>query len=122
MKANEIVAAIAMGLAMMTGTGIAEAAQPYDHRFVVSCRTESMKPILDCRDIIYTKWQERYEIGDIIAYRVWNDPNRYSWVAHKVMNTDGRNYITKGINNDYFDEPVYKGRIIGKVVRVDKRD
>ena len=102
----------------------------------MTCFTESMKPILDCRDIVLYKRLDKFEIfshkyvngeglgaernysyieneievGDIIIF--YYD----GLVVHRVIGKCEDGFITKGDNNWVSDGCIPYERIIGKVV------
>ncbi|MEJ2250809.1 MAG: hypothetical protein P8Y70_20045, partial [Candidatus Lokiarchaeota archaeon] len=61
---------------------------------------------------------KKYEIGDIIIYRLQNGLNVYHVVVGYKKLNDGRIYRTQGINNKDLDpNPVYEHQLVGQVVK-----
>lgn len=77
--------------------------------------TGSMEPEIAAGDVIVTKAQEGYEAGDIITYL---DEARGEYVTHRIVRTEGGNYITKGDANNAEDAPVAASAVVGKVISV----
>lgn len=79
--------------------------------------TGSMQPQIAAGDVIVTKAQENYEVGDIVTYL---DASRGDYVTHRIVSiTDDASFITKGDANNTEDlSPVPKSAVVGKVVSV----
>ena len=76
--------------------------------YYLKCRTWSMSPVFTCNDKLsgYKPTKEEIKIGDIIGFK---KPNNFEddifFVLHRVIDIDANNsFITKGDNNDFFDE------------------
>ncbi|MFW9970368.1 MAG: hypothetical protein ACFFDF_09225 [Candidatus Odinarchaeota archaeon] len=66
---------------------------------------------------------KKYEIGQIIVYKLENGLNVYHQVVGYTDTDSGRVYETQGINNKYPDsKEVYDHQIIGQVVKFSKQD
>ena len=73
----------------------------------------SMLPEIQVGDMVIVHEEESYKIGDIISYE--NDDE--ITVTHRIIDKDGKKYITKGDNNKFTDgEKVARKDIYGKVV------
>ncbi|MEJ2252516.1 MAG: hypothetical protein P8Y97_23005, partial [Candidatus Lokiarchaeota archaeon] len=61
---------------------------------------------------------KKYEVGDIIVYRLQSGVNIYHVVVSYEDNNYGRVYETQGINNKYPDsDRVYEHQLVGQVVK-----
>lgn len=61
---------------------------------------ESMEPTLSSHDLVVARHQDRYELGDVIVYRVPGDGLAAGeMVVHRIVGGDGVNgYLTRGDN------------------------
>ncbi len=75
--------------------------------------TGSMSDAINPNDIIITKSQKNYEIGDIVTYKTAGTP-----VTHRIIEETESGFITKGDANNTPDDEIEKESIIGKVVLV----
>ena len=79
--------------------------------------SNSMYPKLETGDLILVKERKNkdYQVGMIITYQ----PNMGTKpVTHEIIGRDGDVIITKGIDNDYNDDPINVDDVIGEVVNV----
>ena len=79
----------------------------------------SMFPTIKKGDkIIVEKIHGPILVNDIVLF-FENQNENYFFVAHRVIKIIGeRFYITKGDNNNNFDRPIRKQKILGKVVDI----
>lgn len=78
-------------------------------------KSGSMQPTLNIKDIIITKKEKEYYIGDIITYNV----NDEYFVTHRIVKRDEENFITKGDNNNCEDKESIKIEDVeGKVIAI----
>lgn len=79
--------------------------------------SNSMYPKLETGDLILVKERKNndYQVGMIITYqpKMGTKP-----VTHEIIGRDGDVIITKGIDNDYNDDPINVDDIIGEVVNI----
>ena len=75
-------------------------------------KTGSMQPTLKVDDMILIKKQNSYNLNDIVAYNV---NNKYL-VTHRIVDTNGNQYITKGDINNVNDTNINKSQVEGKVI------
>ena len=71
----------------------------------------SMTPFLKVNDIIIIKSCDEYKVNDVITYRT-----DYEYITHRIISIDDDVIITKGDANNVQDEPIYKNKIVGKMV------
>lgn len=71
----------------------------------------SMEPILKVGGILYYKTipLDDYKVDDILVYRI-PDHN----VSHRIVEINNNSFLTKGDVNEYLDNPVNIGQILGK--------
>ena len=77
--------------------------------------SESMKPDINANDLIFYK-KEKIEIiepGDIIVYKKQLNNDDEILVVHQLLSIDDDFAITKGINNEFPDEPFSTKSIVG---------
>ena len=67
---------------------------------VVRVSGESMEPTLSSRDLVVARHYDRYDVGDVIVYRVPGDGLAAGeMVVHRIVGGDGVNgYLTRGDN------------------------
>lgn len=79
--------------------------------------SNSMYPKLETGDLILVKERKNndYQVGMIITYqpKMGTKP-----VTHEIIGRDGDVIITKGIDNDYNDDPINVDDVIGEVVNI----
>ena len=76
--------------------------------------TGSMSGAIEPNDLIITRRQSDYTVGDIITFS-----SGTSSVTHRIISADGEGYRTKGDANNTADAlPVIKSDVIGKVVLI----
>lgn len=83
----------------------------------------SMEPVLSVDDLVFIRKTQDVEVGDIIVYQ-----SGHQLIIHRVIETDGDTFLTKGDANNVADEPVNRSSVkgvmvgsipfIGKIVRV----
>lgn len=71
----------------------------------------SMEPTLSINDLIITKKQNDYKVGDIIVFE-----NNDILTTHRIIEKNNKNIITKGDANNAEDKPINKNAIKGKLV------
>ena len=76
-------------------------------------QTGSMSGTIEPGDWIIIKDTKNVKIGDIITYRHSND-----FITHRVIESHGGTYVTKGDVNNTHDEPIDQSQIVGKVVKI----
>jgi len=80
---------------------------------VLMVNSGSMQTELQIGDIIVIKECESYEINDIITYKV----NDEYLVTHRIVGRNGRNFVTKGDNNNTIDSEIVTNEDIeGKII------
>jgi len=72
--------------------------------------SDSMEPVLSVNDLIMTKKQESYSVGDIIVYKSNNE-----LIIHRIVRVDQEKIVTKGDANDYEDKPINLNKVCGKL-------
>lgn len=60
----------------------------------------SMDPAYTSGDLVLVRPAERYDIGDVVAYR---NSDLQQVVLHRVVDVDGGRLVTKGDNNTWVD-------------------
>lgn len=79
--------------------------------------SNSMYPKLETGDLVLVKERKNkdYQVGMIITYqpKMGTKP-----VTHEIISRDGDVIITRGIKNDYDDDPINVNDIIGEVIDV----
>lgn len=75
-------------------------------------QTGSMKGTIDPGDWILIKDTKDVKVGDIVTYRSSN-----SFITHRIMESYGGTYVTRGDANNTNDEPIDQSQIVGKVVK-----
>lgn len=74
----------------------------------------SMADAIQPNDLIITKSQKTYEIGDIIMFESGS-----ATVTHRIIDRNAEGYITRGDANQTADEtPVPPEKVIGRVIAV----
>jgi signal peptidase I len=58
----------------------------------------SMQPRIHTGDLAVVRKQDSYQIGDVVAYRLQD-----ALILHRIVRTDGDQFIVKGDNNDFED-------------------
>ena len=76
-------------------------------------QTGSMSGTIEPGDWIVIKSTKDIKIGDIVTYRHSND-----FITHRVIESHGGTFVTKGDANNTHDEPIDKSQIVGKVVKI----
>lgn len=72
----------------------------------------SMRPTYGTGDLILTRPQDHYEVGDIVSY---HNPRLKIDVMHRIIGVDGDRFVLRGDNNDYTDsDPVALSQIHGR--------
>jgi len=72
--------------------------------------SNSMEPILSVNDLIVTKKQASYSVGDIVVYRSNNE-----LIIHRIVRIEQEKIVTKGDANDYEDKPINLNKVCGKL-------
>ncbi|MBR1385918.1 MAG: signal peptidase I [Bacilli bacterium] len=73
----------------------------------------SMSPTIEKWDVILLKLDnEEYEVGDIISYK-----SDEAYITHRIVEKNGKTYVTKGDFNNTVDNPITEDKIVGKVVK-----
>lgn len=73
--------------------------------------SDSMEPVLSINDVVVTKKEENYDIGDIVIYKTNNE-----FIIHRIVDVDQNDIITKGDSNEYEDIPINIENIYGKLI------
>lgn len=68
--------------------------------YVVVARGTSMEPGMRAGDLALVRPAERYEVGDVVAYR---SRELDAVVLHRIVATEGDRYVLQGDNNDFVD-------------------
>lgn len=71
-----------------------------------------MEPEIDAGELIVIKECDEYKKGDIVTFL---DQDNFL-VTHRIVNLNEKTMITKGDNNDLFDEEINLSNIKGKVI------
>ena len=71
----------------------------------------SMEPVLSINDLIITKEQEDYKVGDIVIFE-----NGNILTTHRIIKKNKKEIITQGDANNVEDKPIKKNVIKGKLV------
>ena len=74
--------------------------------------TGSMAPAIDAGDLIVTRAQDGYAVGDIVTYLAADGTS----TTHRIVAKSGGTYTTKGDANNAADPAVGESAIVGKVV------
>jgi signal peptidase I len=79
-------------------------------------RGTSMEPTIKAGDLVMVRRQDRYDIGDVVAYR--SDMGG-AVVLHRIVATVGDGYLLQGDNNTFVDrsQPT-AGDVLGREVLV----
>lgn len=72
--------------------------------------SNSMEPILSANDLIVTKKQDSYSVGDIVVYKSNNE-----LIIHRIVRIEEEKIVTKGDANDYEDKPINLNKVCGKL-------
>lgn len=76
--------------------------------------TGSMSGAIEPDDLIITRKQSDYTVGDIVTYQTGGTP-----VTHRIISENEKGYRTKGDANNTDDgTDIPKGEVVGKVVLV----
>ena len=76
--------------------------------------TGSMQGAINPNDMIITKSQRDYSVGDIVMYE-----GGTATVTHRIISVSGEGYLTKGDANNTDDgTPIPQEKIVGKVVLI----
>ncbi len=74
--------------------------------------TGSMSEAIELNDMIITKSQKSYSVGDIVMYE-----GNSTTVTHRIIEITDNGYLTKGDANNTDDgTPIPKEKIVGKVI------
>lgn len=68
--------------------------------YVVVSEGTSMEPGIRAGDLALVRSAERYEVGDVVAYR---SSELDAVVLHRIVATEGDRYVLQGDNNDFVD-------------------
>ncbi len=126
MNSNKITLGIVLGLILglvVYFNFFAAKISPIPHERVVFLKVQelsgsgnSMLPLYKTKDTIYFQHipYNEIRIGSIVVF----SPNGISYICHVVVDKSGKNWKTKGINNDYIDEDeLTEYNYIGMVVK-----
>jgi len=75
----------------------------------------SMTPLIQPKQIIKIRKQEKYNIGDIIVFKY-----KKKYIVHRILRINKNVVFTKGDHNFQYDRDVLKKNIVGKVIKIDK--
>lgn len=106
-----VCAALVAGLALAWWAALGPRALGGPADYVVTSGT-SMLPSHRADGLVITRERDRYEVGDIVAYR---DPELGAVVLHRIVDQQGDRFVLQGDNNDFLDRhrPT-AGEIIGR--------
>lgn len=76
-------------------------------------QTGSMHGTIEIGDWIITKSNTDVRVGDIVTYRNGND-----YITHRITESYGGTFVTKGDANSSSDDAIDKNQIVGKVVSI----
>lgn len=71
----------------------------------------SMMPTLIAEDIVTVTSPKQYKAGDIIVFMAHYE----KMVVHRIISIDQGHFVTKGDNNNFYDEKFDVSTIVGKV-------
>ena len=80
---------------------------------IFNVATGSMEPTISENDIILTKKQKSYKVGDIVTYE-----KNGSYITHRIVEINNSGIVAKGDANNTTDAPIKRGVIIGKVIKI----
>lgn len=75
----------------------------------------SMEPTIHVGDLIIIVSGENYVPGDIVIYQGGIDKKL---IVHRLIQIEGRQYVTKGDANQYRDFPISPSQVRGKVALI----
>ncbi len=76
----------------------------------------SMEPEIGIQDVIITRAQDSYQVGDVITFL---DVTRGDYVTHRIVRVEEDGFVTKGdANNSEDTAHVASEAVVGKVVAV----
>ena len=73
----------------------------------------SMADTIEKGDWIIVKYSDEIKLNDIVTYKEGND-----YITHRVIESYGEVFTTKGDANNTKDEPITNEQIVGKVVKI----
>lgn len=73
----------------------------------------SMADTIEKGDWIIVKYSDEIKLNDIVTYKEGND-----YITHRVIESYGEVFTTKGDANNTKDEPITSEQIVGKVVKI----
>lgn len=76
-------------------------------------QTGSMKDAINPGDMIIVKSDSDIKLNDIVTYKQGEE-----FITHRVIEAYNETYVTQGDANNVKDEPITKGQIVGKVVKI----
>ena len=76
-------------------------------------QTGSMKDAINPGDMIIVKSDSDIKLNDIVTYKQGEE-----FITHRVIEACNETYVTQGDANNVKDEPITKGQIVGKVVKI----
>ncbi|MCX6811294.1 MAG: signal peptidase I, partial [Candidatus Berkelbacteria bacterium] len=80
-------------------------------------RSGSMAPTLKAGDLIFSKKQDTYSVGDIVTYIPRGESKNIESITHRIVDTKDSNFITKGDANPSEDsESVTPKQVKGRYV------
>ena len=62
-------------------------------------RSGSMAPAIKSGDLIFSKKQETYSVGDIVTYIPRGESKNIESITHRIIDLKDSNFITKGDAN-----------------------
>lgn len=80
-------------------------------------KTGSMEDTILINDYVFVKVGADVKENDIVTF--YNDNGEV--ITHRIITIDGDKVITKGDNNDAYDDAITKEHIVGKVVHIGKQ-
>lgn len=90
--------------------------------FAISTLGDSMFPMIQSGDIITINASKmEYSVGDIVVFYL-KESDGIKLIAHRIIHIfDNKFIITKGDNNFIADKPIRIKKIIGKVVKIERK-
>lgn len=76
-------------------------------------QTGSMHGTIEIGDWIITKRDTDFKVGEIVTYKNGND-----YITHRIIESYGGTYVTKGDVNNSNDDAIDKDQIVGRVVNI----
>lgn len=83
--------------------------------FTAEVHGNSMYPTIEDGDYVLVVKTYNISVNDII---VFFDEDTGKYIAHRVVSIEDNTILTKGDNNNFYDDEITKREIIGKVIKI----